>query len=522
MAEAYGGVDRAAAMVTAPVAATDWIVVAPVLLPIIFGALLLMFRHRVRLHAAVSLAALLAVGLCNVALLTRVLRDGPLVMTMGGWLPPFGISFTADLLGALMSLTATLAAVAALLFSFRDIDATGRRYGFYPFLLLMMAGVNGAFLTGDIFNLYVWFEVFLISSFGLLILGSEPEQIDGATKYAVLNLIATTLFLITTGLLYGVFGTLNMADIARKSATIGAGAPLMTLGALFLVAFSMKAAAFPLNFWLPASYHTPKIVTAALFAGLLTKVGVYALLRVLAMLFPLERAAMSELIAWIAGVTMVLGVMGALVQSDIRRLLGFIVISGVGIMIAGIAIGGAEALAGVIFYAIHSVLTVTGLYLLAGMMKEAGGSFSLAGLSGLYAARPLLAGAMLALMFASAGLPPFIGVWPKVVIVQAALESGAGWLAFAILLNGFLTVLALGRVFSLAFWRNEAQAGFEPASTVARATLSGYVPLGILLAPIVLFGVYPEPLLRISMLAAAGLIDPAGYIGAVFPGGAVP
>ena len=166
--------------------------------------------------------------------------------------------------------------------------------------MLMMAGVGGAFLTGDVFNLYVWFEVFVISSFGLLVVGSDERQIDGAVKYAILNLVATTLFLIATGYLYGVFGTLNMADIARQGRGRGAAAPLMTLATLYLVAFGMKAAAFPVNFWLPASYHTPKIVTSALFGGLLTKIGIYALLRVLVMLMPAERAALSGLIGWIA------------------------------------------------------------------------------------------------------------------------------------------------------------------------------------------------------------------------------
>ena len=174
--------------------------------------------------------------------------------------------------------------------------------------MLMMAGVGGAFLTGDIFNLYVWFEVFVISSFGLLVVGTDERRIDGAVKYAILNLVATTLFLIATGYLYGVFGTLNMADLApqgRRSA--GADAPLMTLAALYLVAFGMKAAAFPVNFWLPASYHTPKIVTSALFGGLLTKVGIYGLLRVLVMIMPAERAVLSGLIGWIAIATMIVG-----------------------------------------------------------------------------------------------------------------------------------------------------------------------------------------------------------------------
>ena len=203
--------------------------IAPVVIPIALGALLLMLRHHLRWQAAFASGGLLLMLAANAALLARVLADGPLVMTMGRWLPPFGISFVADPLGAGFALVATFVALICAALRCADIDATGRRYGFYPFLMLMMAGVSGAFLTGDIFNLYVWFEVFLIASFGLLILGSERAQIDGAVKYAILNLLATTLFLIATAYLYGAVGTLNMADIATKAAGLRGSAPLMTI-----------------------------------------------------------------------------------------------------------------------------------------------------------------------------------------------------------------------------------------------------------------------------------------------------
>ena len=207
-----------------------------------------------------------------------------------------------------------------------DINTSGRRYGFYPFLLVLMAGVSGAFLTGDIFNLYVWFEVLLISSFGLLILGSEREQIDGALKYAVLNLMATTLFLITVGYLYAIFGTLNMADIAVKVRDYADTAPLMTLTALFVLAFSMKAAAFPVNFWLPASYHTPRVVVSALFAGLLTKVGVYALIRGLItgsypyFFFDIGRFGFGTVLLYCAGLVAVFALCGLVLWAVARAI----------------------------------------------------------------------------------------------------------------------------------------------------------------------------------------------------------
>lgn len=508
-------VDISGAMVTGPVDPADWLVIAPVVIPVVFGALLLMFRKETREHAAVAIIGLLLLVAADAALLAHVLARGHVVMTMGRWLPPFGISFTADALGATLALTAGVVALVAGFYSIRDIGNTGRRYGFYPFFLLMMAGVSGSFLTGDIFNLYVWFEVLLISSFGLLILGSEHEQIDGATKYAFLNLVATTLFLIATGYLYGIFGTLNMADIARKASAVGPTAPIMTLAMLYFFAFAMKAAAFPVNFWLPASYHTPRVVVSALFAGLLTKVGIYALLRTQVMLFPAQRDIIAELIAWVAAATMILGALGALAQSDIRRMMGFIVVSGIGVMLAGLALASQLGLSATIFYAVHSMLVMTALYILAGLMSERAGSHVLHDMGGLYRAYPFMTAIALVLFLAVAGLPPFSGLWPKVFVVKAALDVGAWWLAFSVLLSGILTTIALARVFALAFWRDGATAAVEDLKPLRL----GYVVLVALVVPVVWIGVDPEPLLSLSGKAAADLLDPARYIGAVFPEG---
>ncbi len=506
--------DIAGAMVAGPVATADWLVIAPVALPIAVGAILLMVRKEVRWHAALAGLGLAMMVLANALLLMRVLVEGPLVMTMGRWLPPFGISFTADVLGASFSLVAAFVALVCAAVAARDINATGRRYGFFPFFMLMMAGVSGSFLTGDIFNLYVWFEVFVISSFGLIVLGSQKQQIDGATKYAILNLVGTTLFLIATGYLYGAFGTLNMADIARKAAGLRDTGPLMTIAALYLMAFGMKAAAFPVNFWLPASYHTPAVITAALFGGLLTKVGIYALLRTLVMLFPVERAALSGLIGWVAIATMILGAMGALAQTDIRRMIGFLVISGVGIMLAGLALGSADGLSGAILYGVHSMLAMSALYVLASAMRDFGGSFSLGDLGSLYRNHPLLAGLALILILAVSGLPPGSGLWPKVLLVKAALDLEAWWLAGAILISGFLVTIALGRVFLLAFWRDRHDAG---DSVISGSPVSACIPLIALTIPIMIIGLLPQSFIDIADRAASGLLDANSYIQAVFP-----
>lgn len=521
-------IDLSAAMITQASPLADWLVVAPLVLCMVLGAVLLMVRKDTQIQPVIAIPGLVALVLVDAALLAHVWMNGTVTMTMGRWLPPFGISFTVDILGALLTLTGGIAALAGGIFGAGDVNDSGRRYGFYPFLFLMMVGVSGAFLTGDIFNLYVWFEVLLISSFGLLILGSERGQIDGATKYAFLNLVATTLFLIATGYLYGIFGTLNMADIALKAQTMDDKAPMVTLVSMYLLAFGMKAAAFPANFWLPASYHTPRVVVSALFGGLLTKVGVYALIRVLLMLFPAERDLLGWVIALIAAATMVLGAMGALAQTDVRRMLGYLVISGIGVMLAGIALANPAGVAATVFYAVHSMIVMTALYLASGMAARASGSFSIAEPGGIYQSHVVLAGITLALFFAVSGLPPFSGFWPKALMVKASLDVGAWWLAAAILLTGFLTTIAVGRVWVLAYWRpapappEEASMGGNGAAVTQPPALSpllDFLPLVMLTVLVVLVGIFPQKLLELSQIASEQLLNPAEYIKSVFPTG---
>ncbi|MCB1386533.1 MAG: Na+/H+ antiporter subunit D [Nitratireductor sp.] len=526
-----GHVDPTGILVEANLHLADYIIVAPVVVPVLFGALLLMLRGKTRWHGQIAILAMALLALSTGLLLQRVSAEGPVTMTMGRWLPPFGISFSVDIAGALLAFVSSLIALTGAVYAASTTTTLERRYGFYPFFMLMMAGVSGAFLTGDIFNLYVWFEVLLISSFGMIVLGSEQRQLDGTMKYAFLNLVATTLFLIATGLLYGLLGTLNMADIWQKlnaSGDPGSAAragPVTTIAILYLLAFSMKAAAFPLNFWLPASYHTPKFLVSALFAGLLTKVGVYSLLRVLLMLFAQERLVLADTIAWVAAFTMLAGVFGALAQSEIRRILGYLVISGIGTMMAGLAVGSLTAITGLMVYAVHSMIVMTALYLAAGIMARLSQTSSLSASGGLYAASPWLAAAFLILAFSVSGLPPTSGFWGKFVLVRASVESGAWWLAFVILLSGLLTTIAIFRVWIFAFWRGGPQDTPDGAEAwkvepLEKAYRQGaFLALGALVLLTLAIGLMPEALLSTSADAARGLLYPGDYIGSVFGGG---
>ncbi|WP_306884961.1 Na+/H+ antiporter subunit D [Amorphus orientalis] len=500
-------------MIVEPLAAVDWLVIAPVALPLAGGALCLVLRSRGALQAKLTILIMGLLVLLNAGLFGKVATDGPMIMAMGNWLPPFAIVFAVDILGALLALTTAVVGLVGAIYASADIDIGRRRFGFYTFYLLLITGVSGAFLTGDIFNLYVWFEVLLIASFGLLILGGERAQLDGAVKYGVLNLLATTFFLIAVGLLYGLVGTLNMADIALSLQTLSPEAPIAAITVLFFVAFAMKAAAFPLNFWLPAAYHTPRIVVAAVFAGLLTKVGVYALLRVFVMLLPASHVDLSTVILWVGVLTMFVGAFGALAQTEVRRLLGFVVIGGIGNMLVGIAIGSEGALAGTVFYAVHSILVMTALYFAAGGMERIAGSSSLHSASGLYRADPMFAALFLVLAFAVSGLPPFSGFWPKVMLVRASVAADVGWAAGAILFTGLLTTIAMARIWLLAFWREATQEAPIRVANVDGDNRSAWLgPIAILAAIIFVLGVLPEGIMSASLAGAEALLDPASYV----------
>lgn len=248
-------------------------------------ALMFSWRQIVWQRYMSVVGELMAVGL-SAALFSKVQQSGTLVMQAGGWAAPYGISFVADSFAAMLLLVTSLVGLGVSLFAAGSMLNNRLRFGFYPIYHFLLAGISGAFLAGDIFNLYVWFEVMIISSFVLLTLGGERAQIEGAVKYFTLNFLASIIFLTALAVLYGLTGTLNMADISLKLAAIEQRSLVDICAFILLVAFGIKSAVFPLYFWLPASYHTPPVAVTAIFGGLLTKVGVYAIIRVISLMFP--------------------------------------------------------------------------------------------------------------------------------------------------------------------------------------------------------------------------------------------
>lgn len=452
-----------------------------------------------------------AVALCGVALalLGAVRRHGILATQIGDWPVPFGITLVADLFSAIMVLLAGIIGLMTAIYSLAGVDRTRESFGYYPLLHVLLTGVCGAFLTGDLFNLYVWFEVMLVASFVLLALGGERAQIEGAIKYVTLNLFASAMFLTAVGILYGMAGTLNMADLAHKFGHIDQPGLVTTVAMLFFAAFGIKAAAFPFFFWLPASYHTPPDAVTALFAGLLTKVGVYALIRSFTLLFTQDTVYTHTVILISAGLTMLIGVLGAIVQRDLRRVLSFQVVSHIGYMLMGLGLLTPLGLAGSVFYMVHHMIVITVLFLVGGIVYRLGGTYELRQLGGLYRAYPGVACLFLLPALSLAGIPPLSGFIAKLGLVRAGLEAQQISIVVIALGVGLLTLLSMAMVWSEVFWKSAPDA-ITPHLPAGQAWL--FLPVVGLVILSVVLGLGAEAVLPLATRVADQLLHPVDYI----------
>jgi multicomponent Na+:H+ antiporter subunit D len=499
----------------------ELLVVLPLVIPLAAAAasLLAWGNNTIqRWLGVVGTGALLAVGL---ALLVEVRSNGILVVEVGNWPAPFGIVLVADLLSAIMVVVTGVIGFAVALYSLATVEARHEAFGYFPLLQILLLGVCGAFLTGDIFNLYVWFEVMLIASFVLLALGGRRSQIEGALKYVTLNLIASVFFLSGVGILYGIAGTLNMADLSVRLPGLARPELQTALAMLFLAAFGIKAAVFPLFFWLPASYHTPPAAVSALFAGLLTKVGVYALFRVFTLVFTAETAFTHTLLLVIAGMTMIVGVLGAVAQQELRRLLSFLIIAGVGYMLMGLGLNTALAVAAGIFYLLHDMIVKASLFLVAGVARRLSGTYELAASGGLYRSFPLLSVLFLVPALSLAGIPPFSGFVAKLSLVTAGLEAG-GYAIVAVALGVSLLILySVARVWQEVFWKAPPEgSSTEAIGPTGWSLRTLQLPIAMLALITVSIGLAAEPVFALAQEAANQLLDPTGYVEAVLGPGA--
>jgi len=505
--------------------------VLPLVIPLAAAAISILLRNSLLLQrglAILSMAALLGAGIVLLYQLSS--SDQVMATQMGDWPAPYGITLVADLFSAIMIVVAALMGLVVVIFSIPSIDEPREAFGYYPLMHVLLMGVCGAFLTGDIFNLYVWFEVMLMASFVLIALGGEKQQLQGAIKYVTLNLLASAFFLAAVGILYGVAGTLNMADLAVKfsSGHISAGM-ITTFSMLFLIAFGTKAALFPLFFWLPASYHTPPPAISAIFAGLLTKVGVYALIRVFTLIFVQEQGFTHWLILVLAGLTMVTGVLGAAAQFEFRRILSFHIISQIGYMVMGLGLFGLAAtpemrilgLAASIFYIVHHIIVKTNLFLISGVVERLWGTGDLKRLGGLYQSHPALAVLFLIPAMSLAGMPPLSGFFAKLSLVKAGLAAEEYAIVATALVVGLLTLFSMTKIWAEVFWKATPDSGPLTTSRTREVILSAthkrflMSPIIALAAITLTFAVAAEPLFVLATRAATQLADPEIYIQAV-------
>ncbi|MDQ7819157.1 MAG: Na+/H+ antiporter subunit D [Armatimonadota bacterium] len=485
--------------------------ILPLVIPLVTAVACLMAWGRRSVQRGLGVAGAAALLGAAIVLLRTVSRAGILVVQVGSWPAPFGITLVADLFSTIMVTVTGVIALAVAVYSLAAVDARREAFGYYPLLHLLLLGVCGAFLTGDLFNLYVWFEVMLIASFVLLALGGERPQLEGAIKYVTLNLMSSALFLAAVGVLYGTAGTLNMADLAVKLRTSAAPGLVTTLGVLFLVAFGVKAAIFPLFFWLPAAYHTPPVAVSALFAGLLTKVGVYVMIRVFTLLFVQDVGYTHRIILVVSGLTMVTGVLGAVAQNELRRVLSFHIISQIGYMILGLGLFTRPALAGSIFYIVHHIVVKTNLFLVSGAVHQLRGTFELKLLGGLYREAPALSILFLIPALSLAGMPPLSGFFAKLALARAGLDRGEYVIVATALGVGLLTLFSMTKIWAEAFWKPGGATGATGSG--GEAWIVG--PITALALITVILGLAGQPFFALAGRAADQLLDPSAYIRAV-------
>lgn len=493
----------------------------PIVIPLFTAVMAILFWSRPVVQRAIGLTGALALLCTSCAIFISIYDHGILSIQIGDWPAPYGITLVADLLSSVLLVVTGLVVGVVSVVSLTEIDEGREAFGYHPLLHILTMGVCGSFLTGDIFNLYVWFEVMLIASFVLMGLGNEKAQLEGTIKYVTLNLIASALFLAAVGVLYGTFGTLNMADLALQLRSNRQSPMVTTLATLFLLAFGIKAAIFPLFFWLPASYHTPPVPVSAVFAGLLTKVGIYALIRFFTLLFIREGDGLHGLILLLSVVTMMVGILGALPQRDFRRIASFNLIAHIGTILAGLGLFTPLALVGTVFYLVHDMLAKTALFLFAGILQRMDGHANIARLGGWHRNRPGLSWLFFLLALAVSGIPPFSGFWGKLILIQAGLSKEQYWVAAAILFTGLLTLYSMMKIWAEVFWKDEPNDPRHPAPP-------HQMPIGLprgLLLPVaglvfmtVGIGIWPLPLYRAAERTAHQLCNPDQYIRAILGG----
>jgi multicomponent Na+:H+ antiporter subunit D len=485
----------------------------PVVLPLIgAGASILVGRSRLA-QRVISVSVLTVVAGLAVALVVIVDQDEVVATQAGDWYAPVGITLVADRFSAIMLVTASLALLAVVIYAIGQPGAERNHVGFQSVYLVLAAGVSAAFLTGDLFNLFVAIEMMLTASYVLITLGGRLDQVRSGMTYVVISLIASVLFLAALAFTYAATGTVNLADLAGRIDDLPGGLQ-SALAGLFLIVFGIKAGVFPLFFWLPDSYPTAPSPVTAIFAGLLTKVGVYAIVRTQTLMFP--DVLPTWLLMVVAGSTMLVGVLGAIAQDDVKRILSFLIISSIGFMVMGLALFTVAGIAAAIVYMVHQIVLKTALFLAGGMIEHAGGSSRLSRLGDMARTAPLIAVIFFVPAMSLAGIPPMSGFTAKFALFDSVAESAEWWILGVAVAVSLLTLFSIAKIWIGVFWAQADPGQGRPAADIrSHPPLMMVAPTALLVALTVALGIAAGPLYDYSLRAAGDLLDPSTYIDVV-------
>ena len=486
------------------------LLILPVIVPLVAGLVMVVFRKHINFQKIIGLLSMLFIGSVAIMLARTVKADGIQVLQLGGWQAPYGISFVTDMFAAILLIMTAFVSFCCLLYAFRTIGVQKEKHFVYPFFMFLISGVNGSFLTGDIFNLFVCFELMLMSSYALITLGGGKRQLRESIKYILLNVISSFFFLVAVAYLYAVTGTLNMADLSVRVSEIGQDGLLTTVAILLMMVFSLKAGLL-LFYWLPGSYSVPPTAVAAIFSALLTKVGIYAIFRMFTLIFYHEPAITHQLLGILGAATMVLGAVGAVSRWDIQGILTYNVIVSVGLIVAGLASFTLDGVTGAVFYLIHDINIKGLIFLAGGTIIYLTGTGKLKEISGLIRTHPFLGWMFFLACLSLAGIPPLSGFLGKVLITRGTFEADMYWLGATGLIASLLVLYSVVKIFMNAFW-GETHLSEEMEKGSTKGVI---IPITLMAMMTVFLGLGAETIQAYIKIAAESLLDPQLYVDAV-------
>ncbi|MCT4797258.1 Na+/H+ antiporter subunit D [Exiguobacterium profundum] len=486
--------------------------VFPIVIPALAAILMMFMPKRVQLQRAMALGALVITAIVSLFLVHTVSTEGIQTLNLGNWQAPFGITLVSDMLSALLVTTSTLLTLFIVWFAVHYFSDSYEGNYLYISMLFLLVGVNGAFTTGDIFNLFVFFEVFLMSSYVLIVLGGRGVQLRESIKYLLVNIIASALFVMSVALLYGVTGTLNIADLAMKIPLVDNPDVITVIGVLFVIVFGMKGALVPLHYWLPGAYVVAPTPILAMFGALLTKVGVYSILRTYTLLFDGNGEFLQTFLMLLAVLTIFIGMTGAIAYNDVKLIIIYNIMIAVGVILYGISVNTQTSLEGSLYYLIHDMIIKAVLFMLVGMMIGITKSGQLRDMGGLITRFPLFGWTFFVAALSLAGIPPLSGFFGKLLIVSGGMDEGELFGPLLVLLSSLFVLYSVMKIFLNGFW-GEAKREYD--GPLVPYTKRLIVPVFLLLIIAVAYGFGAEAIHPYITQAIEPLVNPEIYIDAV-------